>query len=160
MEKISGRSVSARGLVDYAVKRSCGALIFCPSTGRYLFLLRSEQTKYAGTWGLVGGKVEAGERITEALFREIDEEIGTDLRDRKIIPIEQFTSDNEKFEYHTYVVMVDSEFVPRLNKEHRGYCWVQIADHPKPLHPGVWRTFNFKEIVKKLDTIELVSTYV
>jgi len=132
----------------------CGALIYSRSTHRYLFLLRN-QKRHAGSWGLVGGGVEPGESPTAALQREIQEEIGSVSYD-KIIPLEKFTSDNGTFEYHTYVIPVDAEFVPVLNDEHRGYAWTSIDDHPKPLHPGVWRTFNFRVVLEKIKTVESV----
>ena len=72
----------------------------------------------------------------------------------KVIPIEKFTSDNGRFAYHTFLIPVDTEFTPILNEEHRGYCWVQLEDHPKPLHPGVWRTVNGKATLDKLKTLE------
>ena len=130
-----------------------GALIYCTKTKRYLFLLRNTR-KHAGTWGLVGGKLNPGEIPTVGLFREINEELTTRLDAQKIIPIETFTSDNSNFVYHTFMIVVEDEFVPVLNDEHRGYCWVKIEDHPKPLHPGVWRSFNFKSILSKIKTIE------
>jgi dATP pyrophosphohydrolase len=132
----------------------CGALIYSKNTHRYLFLLRNRK-RHAGSWGLVGGGVESGESPIEALQREITEEIGSIVYE-KIIPLEKFTSENETFEYHTYLIPVDAEFVPQLNDEHRGYAWTSIDDHPKPLHPGVWRTFNFKSVVDKIRTVELV----
>ena len=132
----------------------CGALIYSKSTHRYLFLLRN-QKRHAGSWGLVGGGVEPGESPTVALQREIVEEIGAVVYE-KIIPLEKFTSENGSFEYHTYVIPVDSEFVPQLNDEHRGYAWTSIEDHPKPLHPGVWRSFNFRVILEKIKTVENV----
>jgi 8-oxo-dGTP pyrophosphatase MutT (NUDIX family) len=132
----------------------CGALIYSRSTHRYLFLLRN-QKRHAGSWGLVGGGVEPGESPTVALQREIQEEIGF-ITYEKIIPLEKFTSDNGTFEYHTYVIPVDAEFVPVLNDEHRGYAWTSIDDHPKPLHPGVWRTFNFRVVLEKIKTVESV----
>jgi 8-oxo-dGTP pyrophosphatase MutT (NUDIX family) len=119
-----------------------------------LFLLRN-QKRHAGSWGLVGGGVEPGESPTAALQREIQEEIGF-VSYEKIIPLEKFTSDNGTFEYHTYVIPVDAEFVPVLNDEHRGYAWTSIDDHPKPLHPGVWRTFNFRVVLEKIKTVESV----
>lgn len=132
----------------------CGALIYSRSTHRYLFLLRN-QKRHAGSWGLVGGGVEPGESPTAALQREIQEEIGS-ISYEKVIPLEKFTSDNGTFEYHTYVIPVDAEFVPVLNDEHRGYAWTSIDDHPKPLHPGVWRTFNFRVVLEKIKTVENV----
>jgi 8-oxo-dGTP pyrophosphatase MutT (NUDIX family) len=135
---------------------SCGALIYCTSTHRYLFLLRAG-SRHAGSWGLVGGKIEAGETVAQALLREISEEIGSVIADPKLIPIEKFTSENKNFIYHTFLITVDKEFIPTLNEEHRGYAWVPLLDYPKPLHPGVWRTFNFKSVVEKLKTIEAVK---
>ena len=132
----------------------CGALIYSRATKRYLFLLRN-QKRHAGSWGLVGGGVEPGESLVEALRREIVEEIGF-IDVEKIIPLEKFTADNTNFEYHTYLLVVADEFVPQLNDEHRGYAWTAINDHPKPLHPGVWRTFNFKVILEKIKTLETV----
>jgi 8-oxo-dGTP pyrophosphatase MutT (NUDIX family) len=131
---------------------SAGAFIYCKATHRYLFLLRNG--KQSGSWGLVGGKIEANETIPKGLMREMIEEIGGFISDAKMIPIEKFTSDDSIFEYHTYVIKVDTEFVPELNNEHRGYCWVPLDDYPKPLHPGVWRTFKFASVVDKLRTVE------
>lgn len=117
-----------------------------------MFLLRN-QKKHAGSWGLVGGGVELGETPAAALQREIKEEIG-DIAYEKIIPLEKFTAETKNFEYHTYLIAVDDEFVPKLNDEHRGFAWTGIADHPKPLHPGVWRTFSFSSIIEKIKTVE------
>ncbi len=132
----------------------CGALIYSITTKRYLFLLRN-QKRHAGSWGLVGGGVEPGETAIEALHRELIEEINL-VEYNQIVPLEKFTSDQGNFEYHTYLITVEKEFVPELNDEHRGYAWTTIADHPKPLHPGVWRTFNFQAIVSKIKTFEQV----
>ena len=128
-------------------------MIHCTRTNRYLFLLR-DSGKYNNTWGLVGGKIESGETVEQGLTREIKEEMGGEIRGAKIVPIEQFTSPNGRFSYHTFLINVEEEFVPELNHEHKGYCWVKLEDHPKPLHPGVWRTVNGTATLDKLKTLE------
>jgi len=149
-----GRRIQERSM-DSSPLENVGAFIYCTKTRRYLFLLRNS-SKYAGTWGVVGGRVEPNEQIIHSLSREIEEELGGIIRDARIIPIEKFTSDNGNFTYHTFIAPVDDEFVPELNAEHRGYCWVSLEDHPKPLHPGVWRTINFEAVVSKIKTLESI----
>lgn len=139
--------------MDSGFIEGVGTFIYSVATQRYLFLLR-DGSKYAGTWGLAGGKIESGEYLLDSLYRELDEELGFDFSSTKVIPIEKFTSENNKFSYHTFLIPIADEFVPRLNYEHRGYAWVSLEDHPKPLHPGVWRTVNFKSVVKKIKTLE------
>ena len=149
-----GRRVQKRRL-DSSLIEGVGAFIYCINTHRYLFLLRNTK-KYAGTWGLAGGGIEPGEFLLDSLVRELNEEIGIDFTNTKVIPIEKFTSNKNNFSYHTFLLPVQEEFVPILNHEHKGYCWVELEDYPKPLHPGVWRTINFKEVVDKIKTIETI----
>jgi len=152
-EKLRGR-VQKRPM-DPGHIAGVGTFIYSVSTGRYLFLLR-DGDKYSGTWGLAGGKIDPGELLLESLYRELSEELGYNFYDVKVIPIEKFTSDNGKFSYNTFLIPVDEEFTPKLNHEHRGFCWVPLEDHPKPLHPGVWRTINFDAVSKKIKTLESV----
>ena len=69
------------------------------------------------------------------------------------IPLEKFTAENKNFEYHTYLITVDDEFVPQLNSEHRGYAWTPLDDYPKPLHPGLFSTVNIDIVQTKLQTL-------
>jgi len=141
--------------MDSSTVEGAGAFIYCTSTNRYLFLLRNN-SKYSGSWGLAGGKIEVGENLLDSLHRELEEELKFNVGFSKVIPIEKFTSENNKFSYHTFLIPIQEEFVPILNNEHRGFCWVNLDDYPKPLHPGVWRTINFKEVVDKIKTLESI----
>jgi 8-oxo-dGTP pyrophosphatase MutT (NUDIX family) len=132
-----------------------GALIYSTSTARFLFVLRTG-AGYSGTWALPGGKINKGETVSQALFREIKEELGGVIHGAKLYPIEQFTSENKKFTYHTFLIPVDDEFIPVLNNEHKGYAWCRLEDYPKPLHPGVWKTINFNEVVNKLKVLQTI----
>ena len=137
-----------RTLID-----AVGVWFYSVTTNRYLYLLRND-VKNPGCWGLPGGKVDAGENLQEALTRECTEEIGIWPEAVKLVPIEKFTSIDNKFSYHTFFCLVENEFVPILNNEHYGYSWIKSGVWPKPLHPGLWTTINFKEILDKIDGIK------
>lgn len=122
---------------------SCGALIYCTSTDRYLFLLRS-MGRYTNTWGLVGGKVDSNENIRQALIREMQEELGGEIKDAQYMSVDKYESKNKDFAYYTFLIKVEEEFVPILNNEHKGYCWVKLDDVPDPVHPGLAMTINSK----------------
>ena len=112
------------------------------------------QGKTAGTWGLVGGKLEPADQTPyDALTREISEEVGKTPSIKKVIPLELFTSNDHHFHYNTYVLLVEKEFVPTLNEEHTGYAWCSFEHWPKPLHQGVKNTVNNKTIKTKLELL-------
>ncbi len=135
------------------VINAVGVWFYSVSTDRYLYLLRND-SKHPGCWGLPGGKVDFGENLNQALQRECHEEIGLWPDVIKLVPIEKFTSVDNHFAYNTFFCLVDKEFVPILNNEHYGYSWIKSNVWPKPLHPGLWTTINFQEILKKIDTIK------
>jgi 8-oxo-dGTP pyrophosphatase MutT (NUDIX family) len=154
MDQELGRVLRGR-VLEHSDLKACGAVIYARRTHRVLFLLRNGE-KHGNTWALAGGKVEQDESIIEALCRELREEIGLDARDLKLIPLELFKSQDQHFEYHTFVCLIEEEFVPQLNEEHKGYAWCGTDSFPKPLHPGLWSSWNNREIQKKLATIRSV----
>lgn len=132
--------------------KAAGALFLSRSTQRYLFLLRDDDT-YSNTWGLVGGRVENNEQIIDCLHREIKEEIGNIETIVKIIPLDLYTSQDEKFEYHTFACVVENEFVPMLNHEHKGFCWTTLDGIPKPIHPALYNSIQLSEMQDKLKSV-------
>lgn len=127
---------------------SAGLFFYCKSTGRFLYLLRSDANY---SWGVPGGKVEKNETLFEGLERECLEEIGHFPKDAKLIPIQKFVNNN--FTYHTFFCAVDEEFVPNLNNEHVGYAWIGDGQHPKPMHPGLFSTINIDIVKEKLSAL-------
>ena len=84
-----------------------GGLFLAKDTKRFLFLLRT-QGKTAGTWGFVGGKKEPIDQTPyDTLTREIQEEVGNVSNITKMIPLEQYTSNDQHFKYNTYILIVD-----------------------------------------------------
>ena len=129
-----------------------GALFYSTSTKRFLFLQRTD-SKTKGMWGLVGGRMKYTESAFEGLKREIKEEVGITPKFKKVIPLEMFTSNDEKFFFHTYLIAIETEFLPKLNDEHSGYCWTAFECWHKNLHMGLKNTLNNKAIKGKLQTI-------
>lgn len=130
-----------------------GVWFYSLATERYLYLMRNDP-KHPGSWGLPGGKTEPGESLMDAIRRECEEEIGFFPANLKLMPLEKFTSADDKFSYHTFFVCIENEFIPQLNDEHLGYAWLDSLTWPRPMHPGLWNTVNFEEIQKKIETIK------
>ena len=140
--RMEHRSVAAVGVWFYAL-----------STDRYLYLLRNDK-KHPNTWGLPGGKVDKPETLLEALTRECKEEMGIWPDPIKLAPIEQFTSPDRCFTYHTFLSLIEYEFSPTLNHEHFGYAWIDAGKLPSPMHPGLWMTTNIDSVKLKVDTLK------
>ncbi len=139
--------------MESSVVNAVGIWFHSVSTGRYLYLMRNDP-KHPGNWGLPGGRIESGESLRDAMFRECQEELGFVPDFLRLVPIEKFTTSDNKFCYHTFYCSVDNEFVPLLNHEHMGYAWIDSGQFPKPLHPGLWSTINLDAVRNKIQTVE------
>ena len=69
------------------------AIIERTINGEYqvLFAQRPAGKAYAGYWEFPGGKIEAGESVTDALIREIDEELGLHIASATLWRSERFS---------------------------------------------------------------------
>lgn len=132
--------------------KASGALFLSIKTKRFLFLMRADDT-YTNTWATVGGRAESGETVIESLSREIQEEIGFLPIVRKTIPVDLFISNDQRFEFHTFICLVDNEFIPKLNQEHKGYAWSGIDSYPKPLHPALFNALQLPELKSKIENV-------
>ena len=147
------RRTLPRRRVELGVVNAVGVMFYSLDSGRYLYLLRNDP-KHPGCWGLPGGKVDGDESLIDAMQRECLEELGFWPDYRRLVPIEMFTSPDQRFHYHTWLCIVNDEFRPRLNREHHGYAWINGDQVPKPLHPGLWQTVNIEEVQSKIQTVQ------
>lgn len=129
-----------------------GALIISKDTHRFL-LVQKSNGKNHGKWGLVGGTNLEGESAWQGLTREIQEEIGFMPDFKKTIPLEKFVSQDSLFNFHTYLCIIDKEFIPALSSEHIGWGWFDIAYPPKPVHRGLDLSLRNKTIQTKIQTV-------
>ena len=67
------------------LKDGAKAFIKNKKLDKYLFVLRDDKPNIPNPncWALIGGGIEKGEEPIEALKREVKEEIGIELSDRK-----------------------------------------------------------------------------
>ena len=126
-----------------------GALFYTLDTNRFLFLHRA-QGRRNNLWGLVGGTNEGVETPWEGLQREIFEEIG-EISIKKTMPLETFVSNDSRFHFHTYLCVINEEFIPVLNEEHNGYAWV--VGGPK------WDNLDFSKLQSKVNLTKLDTVF-
>lgn len=80
------------------------AALLTDGAGKLLLVLR-RNPPYAGTWSLPGGKQELGERVEEALRREVREETGLEIGAPELLSVQDMiVRDSEaRVQYH-YVI--------------------------------------------------------
>lgn len=92
--------------------------------GCYLAARRTRPVDVAGRWEFPGGKVEAGEDETQALIREIHEELGVDIEVVRRIPGEWPLHDD--LVLHLYVArLITGE--PQPLDHHDQLRWITTA---------------------------------
>jgi 8-oxo-dGTP diphosphatase len=109
------------------------ALIYDSRTERYLLLKRSSEKDFGpGNWECVTGRVDQGEGFEEALYREIQEEVGLMVSASFIIGTTHFYRGAERPEDEligvVYCCEVVGETAVQLSQEHSEYRWVTLED--------------------------------
>lgn len=107
---------------------TCGALIF-NQEGK-IFLMKSH--KWRGKYVIPGGHVELGEKIEDALKREIKEETGLNIFNIEFICYQDFIFDNafwkkKHFIFFDFACKTKSNKI-KLNYEAQKYVWVSIKE--------------------------------
>lgn len=134
-------------------KIGVGTIFISTKTNRVLLNLRAPHKTHSMCWSLWGGMMESGEQPKDALLRELTEEMGFVPEIEKIYPFDIYQSKDGHFKYYSFVCIVVDEFVPELNHESCGYCWINLGDWPKPMHQGARISFCN---TKALDKIRII----
>ena len=141
-----------------AEKTGVGALIVSTDTNCVLLSLRATHKTHSQEWSLFGGMMEEGEQPKNALLRELNEEMNLIPDIEKIYPFDIYTSKDKHFKYSSFLIIVKEEFIPELNSENIGYCWISLGNWPQPMHRGARISFCNQ---RALDRIKmLVSQHV
>lgn len=128
-------------LVDAQVPRSADRQLVQVAVGvlirsddSFLLTSRPEGKAYAGYWEFPGGKLEMGETVTQALVRELQEEIGITIEDC-------MSWKTEQIDYPHALVQLNFCKVRRWSgelqmREAQLYAWQQLPVTVKPVLPG------------------------
>ena len=123
-----------------------GALIH---KGHKILLVKRKNEPNKGRWALPGGLVELGERVEDAVRREVKEEVGLNVKLERLLDVlDDIHYDPEgRTRYH--YILVDYLAAPRagrvrLNGESAGYRWFDPAEVP-----GINASENTKRVVRR-----------
>ncbi|MCW5251885.1 NUDIX hydrolase [Streptomyces sp. SHP 1-2] len=108
-------------------RRVVGALIRDPCDRIFVQRRSAGRRLFPGCWDIVGGAVEQGEPLLEALRREIAEETGWRLRHVLArVAHEEWTADGLRHIESDYVVEVDGDLSsPELERDkHTEFTWI------------------------------------
>ena len=116
--------------------------IVCPliqNDGCYLLCkMADDRGVFPGQWSLSGGGVEPGERIEEALRREVREELGEQLVLSDITPwtfsddvrTKTYADGSQEEIYMIYLIFdcVAANREVKINEEFQAFAWVKAED--------------------------------
>ena len=111
--------------------------------GKVLIVQRSgDDETEPNTWEFVGGKIEFGEDLEEALTREIKEEVNLNVNIEKLIYAASFLSRRQRqLVIITYMCTANNNIVA-LSNEHKNYLWADKKQMMDLLSPGIINDLN------------------
>ncbi|MCK6543739.1 NUDIX domain-containing protein [bacterium] len=97
---------------------------------RYLVMQRANEVIYAGSWRMVGGKIENGEKAWETALRELSEETG--LTAMRLWAVPYINSFYEASKDRVNIIPVFAACVQNdtvtLSREHNAYRWASYDE--------------------------------
>ena len=84
------------------IRIGVGAVIF---RGEEILLIKRARAPFKGHWSIPGGGVDYGERLRDAITREVREETSVEIENLTLLDVYEATPDLEGVDLHT--VMVD-----------------------------------------------------
>ena len=131
-----------------------GALVWHPATAKYLVLKRSPDRDFAsGAWECITGRVDQGESFSDAVRREIYEELGVEAQIDFVIGTAHFYRGDAKPENEIIGVQYccsirDPESI-RVSWEHAEHRWIAAEDAETLLPEGHW----LGEVIRRAEEI-------
>jgi 8-oxo-dGTP diphosphatase len=143
-----------------------GAIVRNPVDGRYLLLRRTAEKDFAGgAWECVTGRVDQGEGFTDAVLREIQEELGVRARIDFIVGTIHFYRGDPRPENELVGVQfccsIDEPEAIRISGEHSEHHWMAPGEARELLAEGHWlaRVIERAEAIRSMSSPVLLEYY-
>lgn len=126
------------------------SIIYNRKLKKILLVQRSKKDSVgANSWENVGGNVECGEELEEAMKREIREETGiTDIRIERVAYVTLVNAENP-YLIIAYLCEAFTETVT-LSEEHQAFIWADVEDCKKLLPKEIIADFEKNGIYRYL----------
>lgn len=108
-----------------------------------------------GRWDFGGGQVKFGEKLEDAVLREVKEEYGVDGTIEKQLPAHSLLRRENNNDTHwliiTFIVLIDRKNVINGDPDKiEKLGWFKLNKLPQPLHRGAQYTLkHYPEVFKK-----------
>lgn len=139
----------------------CHVFILDNGTPKYLLMKRAPGVIYAGSWRMVGGKIEAGEKAYETAIRELREETG--LVPDRLWSVPYINSFYEASKDRVNIIPVFAARVLSadvcLSREHSEYKWC-LYDEARELLPWPAQTEGLRIVHEYIVKQKTVSGFV
>lgn len=94
-----------------------------------LLLVKRKNEPSRGQWSLPGGRIEVGERIEEALKREIKEELKVKIEVQELLAIKEYIERDKGGRFKWHYILLDYNCrivsgVPQPSSDVKKMCWV------------------------------------
>lgn len=93
-----------------------------------LLLVRRGRDPGRGLWSLPGGRVEHGERLADAVRREVREETGLEVEAGELLGVYEVVGDDHHFVVLDYVATASGDEPPRPSGDVDAARWVPLGD--------------------------------
>lgn len=98
------------------------------SSGKYLFIKRSESDSMPGVWEVPGGKMDYGEDPKDSLKREVLEEVGLSIEALDPFCVVSHISPVKQAIRIVYKTNLKETGKVKLSKEHSSFKWSDFSD--------------------------------
>jgi 8-oxo-dGTP diphosphatase len=110
--------------------------ILVQPNGSFLLTTRPEGKVYAGYWEFPGGKIEVGETVSQALIRELHEELGVQAQPEAITHWYEQLVDYPHARVHLHFCCVTRWHGALQMREGQHYAWSKLPVTLTPILPG------------------------